>query len=219
MNFVEIKELHPYVLRCLTKFGLEATIKINSYSNKSIIKSTSNHVSIMEKSVLEKANKQDKQFHFNHRSLFHYNNITVLVNNMPVNNDDFYQRIIELVDMINKGANAASDAILKNEKLLEMTEITHNQNTRLEQLISTIDNTLDILELEQQKRVNEKSKVMSELIESMHKNFHHLGLTEQQEEQLMQLIINTDAKMQTILDKNEETEQRIEMVKVLINIS
>lgn len=212
------KDLSSFILEFIEGFGLEGILKINTNTSKPLYESNYQCSEEMVKHVFDKAENIAAQYHYHQKSIFKYRSITLLINNMPIKNKEFYGRLKEIIAMVVDGSNFTVDALKSELQRQLLVKDLQKQNNKLHQLMQTVEKMIELSEKEHHQAILEKAKIMSEHIEILHDSFLHLGLSDNQENKLISQSLETDEKMQKIFDKSKEYEERFNMLKALIRL-
>lgn len=131
----------------------------------------------LEISVLGHVVNNGRIFQFSTRSAFNYGYVTILVNNMPVDDEERSGRIRDNVALLAEGADARLKAI--------ETELqAQRRRSGIENALPTLYSTLDGVQANYRRNCFELTQIMIEFQEALTKAFVTLGLTESQEEEV-----------------------------------
>ena len=137
---------------------------------------------------------------------------------MPTGDESKYGRLKDNLSSVLQGVTKQLEAIWEHKKFLRLMLKQQQQNNKLSDLVSTIESVLEIIEGQQHHYQETNKAIMNKLLEKVQQSFYHLGLTENQEQQLLGMVTDTDNEIQELFDKNLELEQRIAMLRSLINL-
>lgn len=129
----------------------------------------------LEVSVLNHVSQAGRIFQFSNRCVFNYGQVTVLINNMPVADEERCGRIRDNVAILAEGADARLRAI----------EVEQSNRRRQDGVVRALPQVHDALELVQanyRRNCFELTQHMVEFEERLLKSYVHLGLTESQED-------------------------------------
>lgn len=157
----------------------------------------------LEVAILNHVRESGRIFQFKSRCVFNYGHVTVMVNNMPVDDEERCGRIRDNGAILAEGADARLKAI----------EIEQDSRRRQQGVLAALPRVYSALEAVQvnyRRNCFELTQLMIEYQEQLIKSFVHLGLTESQEEALnsaaadfSQSMINTQDQSLAIVGELE----------------
>ncbi len=189
----------------LSVYGLNAIVGVFKDEGP-IFESNAGVVRSIEISVIEQIRKREGSiFNFGHRSAYSYSNITILVSNMPVDDEEKYGRFKDHIAMLAEGSNARIiSLIVENEK-------RKNEND-LQNLLSATGEALQAFDEQQCENHGEIEKIMGLLSADVEASFFSLGLTDQQERSLMTIIHESEKRAKNLFEKDQSLHQNLETI-------
>ncbi|MCX7173240.1 MAG: response regulator [Proteobacteria bacterium] len=157
----------------------------------------------LEVSVVNHLRNMDRIFEFKTRSVFNFDKVTILVNNMPLENPDFCGRIRDNLAIAAQGADGKLNA-------LEVAEINHRNQQGVLDALDAVRSTLSHLG---EMRLNDKkasSEIIYELQEELARSFVTLGLTTGQENHVEDLIKRYLGRFADLFDRGDEQQAMLE---------
>ena len=215
LNFVrktfecdDLKTLSGAVFEALDQYDLHGTIQYFDEKETLATYDSSGVAKPVEVQLLELARVKGRIFNFNQRSIFNFENSSLLIKNMP-EDEDKKGRFLDHLCMLMEGLNARFLAISQNIKVQE------NAFKNKSLLESTKDSMMAI-----QEGVQVQSKqavfVSQQLIHQLEQDFLSLGLDEDQEKYLVSLIEKNMQKIADIYGNNDHVDEFFgKMVEVL----
>ena len=157
----------------------------------------------LEVSVIGHARDMGRIFEFKNRCVFNFGRITILVNNMPLDNPDFCGRIRDHLAVAADGADGRLYS-------LEIEEAHLRNRQGVMDALDSIHITLGSLgEMHQRDKVL-TSTLMYDLDQELTKSFVNLGLSGAQEDFVSELIHRYIDRFATIFDRGEEQRLMLE---------
>jgi CheY-like chemotaxis protein len=165
--------LAKMVMDAMQEYGSTCLVQIRVPTGTSTF-TQQGPASPLEESVFGMVHGLERIFQFKSRMIVNYEHVSLLVNNLPIDNPDLCGRIRDNAAYITEGAEASAQAILQREEA----------EARAEQLQRVTQRTLDALEnLREQYRKQQRDTrlILYSLTEKMDKTYISLGLTDGQE--------------------------------------
>lgn len=206
-------ELAASILAALRDYDLDAAVQLRLLSETLTLSRNGRNLSL-EASVLNHVRDSGRIFQFRTRCAFNYGHVTLLVNNMPVDDGDRAGRIRDNVALLAEGADARLKAI-------ETDIVAQRRREGIETALPTLYSTLDQVQVNYRRNCFELTQVMIEYQETLTKAFVHLGLSESQEEHLSEManafmgrVVGTqDASLQIVGDLSRLADDLKELLK------
>lgn len=158
----------------------------------------------LESSVLNHVSTAGRIFQFKSRCVFNYGRVTLMINNLPLDDVERCGRIRDNGALLAEGADARLKAI-------EAELAAQRRQAGIEAALPRVYGTLDAVQGNYRRNCFELTQVMIEFQESLMKSFVHLGLSESQEELLtamagefMQRMVGTQDESLVIVGQLEE---------------
>jgi DNA-binding response OmpR family regulator len=154
----------------------------------------------LEESIIVNSKDRGRIFSFGNRLVVNYENASLLVTNMPVEDDDFCGRIRDHAATLAEAAEAAVENInLRTEAIIRADELRDLANTSSKAIEALRGSYHDMqfatrLELE----------AMTDSIEGM---YVHLGLTDKQENTISNTARDAVERVLTLLERSKELDQ------------
>ena len=156
----------------------------------------------LDQEILERLNMLERIIDFGKRSLYNFENISLLIKDMPVDDEGLYGRIKDNVCLILEAADAKIVGI-NNELILQK----HNQ--AITKAIETSRVTLKEIEASFQNNAKMNASIMFKLKEQIEDCFIQLGLSESQELEISNIIDDADRESTALYDSGLQIEDRI----------
>jgi CheY-like chemotaxis protein len=172
----DANELALAVIDAMRQYDLQAAVQMR-LGDEVLSLSQNGHNVPLEVSVLNHVKDSGRIFQFKSRCVFNYGRVTLMVNNMPLDDADRCGRIRDNGALLAEGADARLKAI-------ETDILAQNRRSGIEGALPRLYSTLDEVQNNYRRNCFELTQVMIDFQEALTKAFIHLGLMEKQEEQV-----------------------------------
>lgn len=194
----DFTQLTREVFEALGQFELNSTIQYYDGGTKLETFDSSGLFKPVEAELLELARAKGRIFNFNRRSIFNFSHCSLLIKNMPTE-EDKYGRFLDHLCLLMEGQNARTQAILKEQRI----HAHALQNSRL--LENTKQAMLEVnSSIQQQKQ--QAIAITDDLMEQLEKDLLLLGLDEDQEKYLVGLVDKKVSELSNLFDEQEVIE-------------
>ncbi len=171
-----LDELAAALLEAMQQYDLQAAVQMRMGDMVLTLSPNGRNVPL-EVSVLNHVRESGRIFQFKSRCVFNYGHVTLLVNNMPLEDADRCGRIRDNGALLAEGADARLKAI-------ETEILAQQRRAGIESALPRLYSTLDGVQNNYRRNCFELTQVMIDFQEALTKAFIHLGLMERQEELL-----------------------------------
>lgn len=154
----------------------------------------------LEISVLDHVRTLGRMFEFKTRSVINFDRVTIMVSDMPLNDPDFCGRIRDNLSIAAQGADARLAAM--ETSLSERKRFDANRKA-----LEKIRNTISELGGADRAQRGMTARLSEELLETLTKSFVRLGLTDNQEHFLTDLVQGHIAEMLAATDQSARTQE------------
>lgn len=169
-------ELASALLDAMQQYDLQAAVQMR-LGDEVLTVSHNGHNLPLEVSVLNHVRESGRIFQFRSRCVFNYGHVTLMVNNMPLDDVERSGRIRDNGALLAEGADARLRAI-------EAESLAIRRRAGIEGALPRLYSTLDGVQTNYRRNCFELTQVMIDFQEDLTKAFVHLGLMERQEELL-----------------------------------
>ncbi|UCV16215.1 response regulator [Quatrionicoccus australiensis] len=202
-------ELAEALLESMRQYDLQAAVQVRLGEDMLSLSENGRDLPL-ETSVLNHVSHAGRIFQFKSRCVFNYGRVTLMVNNMPLDDADRCGRIRDNGALLAEGADARLKAI-------EVELSAQRRRSGIEAALPRVHATLDAVQGNYRRNCYELTQVMVEFQEALMKSYVHLGLTEGQEEQMtamagefMQRMVGTQDESLHIVGQLEELAHSLE---------
>ena len=196
-------KLATLIIDAVSKYSLNATIQLRAHSG--IVNASSGGlVPPLEQELLIRLKDQGRILEKGARLILNYGNASLLVKNTP-DDEVMRGRLRDHLALLAEGAGSRLNAISAIER----------ENERKEGLIRQIsDSLLELQDIqdEQRRHQNESIRMIDEMLQNLEQSFMTWGLTEEQEQNLIQIVEAGLNKSLDHYEKSTKTENRFEEV-------
>lgn len=197
-----VDELASAVIDAMQQYDLQAAVQMRLGDESFSLSHNGRNVPL-EVSVLNHVRESGRIFQFKSRCVFNYGRVTLMVNNMPLEDADRCGRIRDNGALLAEGADARLKAI-------EAELLASRRRAGIEAALPRLYSTLDDVQGNYRRNCFELTQVMIDFQESLTKAFIHLGLMERQEEQLSNMANEFMLRMVGTQDASQEIVHRLE---------
>ncbi len=187
-----ISELAHAIIHAIGQYDLQSATQIVMNGEAYTLSNQGENIPL-EVSVLNHLRTQGRIFAFKNRSVYNYGAVTVVINNMPLEDPDRCGRIRDNLAILAEGADARVQAIA-------LEQSNRAKQAGIERALSMIRLTIARLRQNQREQGFQSVALINEMHQELIKSFIHLGLTEGQESFLTDLIQHF---MDRLLDQNQ----------------
>ena len=198
------EEIAGELLELLRRYRLEGVVQTRIGSDMETISAAGKNLPL-EVAVIEHVRDQGRIFEFRRRSVHNFERVTLMINNLPLEDPDYCGRLRDHLSVAAQGADSRLKALLAEHSSRRA------QAAILDALDSISETMLELQSAEERKTV-ESSTLMVELQKALLDSFYRLGLTDNQEKFLQELVGEFMARMAVQLSSGaqiKETLQRL----------
>jgi CheY-like chemotaxis protein len=207
-----IDELANALIDAMRQYDLQAAVQLR-LGDETLSLSQNGHNVPLEVSVLNHVSKSGRIFQFKSRCVFNYGGVTLMINNMPLEDAEKCGRIRDNGALLTEGADARLRAI-------ESDLLARRRREGIEKALPRLYGTLDGVQENYRRNCFELTQVMIDFQETLTKAFVHLGLMEKQEQHvsnlandfMMRVVGTQDASLEIV----GELERLADDLKVLL---
>lgn len=189
-----VPEVGRTMLDAMQQWDLQAAVQLRIGAETHTV--SHNGVDLpLEVNILNHVRDSGRIFQFKSRCVFNYGSVTLMVNNMPVEDAERCGRIRDNGALLAEGADARLKAIEHEMLAVERQEV-------IEATLPRVQETLDMVQDNYRHNCFQLTQVMIEFQEALMKTFVNLGLTETQEDKLTTMA---DAYMQRMVGTQDQS--------------
>ncbi|OUR63828.1 hypothetical protein A9Q79_08715 [Methylophaga sp. 42_25_T18] len=159
-----------------------------------------------EETVFELLHGKGRFIDFGRRTAMNYDNLSIIVNNMPVEDEEKYGRIKDNMGVMGEAIEARTIA-LENE--LQLEERKH----ALDALMVRAEQIIDEIKTEHADNSDKNEQILTDLLEDIEDAFLRLGLSEAQESDLISLLHKAQKDSTRLYDTGLDLDAKLASIK------
>ncbi len=157
----------------------------------------------LEVSVIEHVRSQGRIFEFRRRSVHNFERVTLMVNNLPLEDPDYCGRLRDHLSV-------AAQVVDSRLKALQTEEASRRAQAGILLALESVSDTIMELHETHQDNTAASSKLINELQGTLLDSFYRLGLTDSQEKFLQNMVGDFMTRMADLLSRGAETQEKLQ---------
>lgn len=202
INWYDEKDIAAGTLELLRQFSVDGVVQTR-VGDRIHTASAAGTDLPLEVSVLNHVRTMDRIFEFRNRGVYNYGHITIMVNNMPVDDAVLCGRIRDNLAMAAQGAASRLEA-------LETEESNRRNQEAVLQAVNAIQTTLDSLNQANLQNRYELSQMIYQFEQTLSRTFVRLGLADSQEREIEAKVGEFTRQLVDQMDQSEGLQQSLE---------
>lgn len=186
----------------LQSFGLNSCIQLRTHQGRHNY-SCKGQLKPLEIELLTQAEFSDRIIHLGNKSIFNTAHVSLLIKNMPIENQDLYGRLNDHIAIALKGSNEW----VATYRLKECENST--REVKVSNSISLLRDELRDIDISFSNYGHEIRHLVDNLIIELEQDMIAVGLTEDQEERLLSIIKDNRTRIEDLQDMSDEMERRL----------
>lgn len=188
-----LDELGMRMFQALQSYGISCSLQLRSqFSVKNM--EANGMAKSLESRLLSEMKDQGRYVDFAHRSVMNYESVSLLVKNMPIDDEKKYGAIKDNVFSLLQGADARIKALDTLESLALEKNLVRSLTLKMKDLMSSIDDSY-------QGVMKDIAGVVEDMADSIETSMQYLGMDEAQEKSLQATIEQAIANTTTIFNE------------------
>ena len=175
-----LDELGMRLFQALKSYGINCSLQLRSQFSVKNMEANGMEKSLESKLLLEMKD-QGRYVDFGHRSVMNYGAVSLLVKNMPVDDEKKYGAIKDNVFSLLQGADARIQALDTLGILALEKDLVRSLTIKMKDMMSTVD-------VSYQGVMRGIANIVEEMAENIETSMHHLGMDEAQERSLNAIV-------------------------------
>ena len=192
------------VLSTFSSYGLEASVKIHGEQGTASF-SPNGPCLPLEDSVLTNMSRQGRLFEFGSRTSCSYEHITIIVKSDAQADPERHGRMKDNLAWLAEGANARVVA-------LDSTASVAKQHAALMQLTASVSKSLQGIDQRHRDQGARNSQIFQELQTNFDRSMLTLGVTQSQEEELANMLLDAANQARALYDEGLEIGSHMENI-------
>lgn len=189
------REIAEGLLELLRRYRLEGVVQTRTGDEVLTVSAAGTDLPL-EVSIIEHVRKQGRIFEFSRRSVHNFERVTLMINNLPVDDPDFCGRLRDHLSVAAQGTDSRLKAIQAEQGVLTA--------------LSSVGSTLMELRDAHQRNATDSTRLISALQETLLNSFYKLGLTDNQERFLQNLVSDFTGRMAEQLNRGLRTQETLQ---------
>lgn len=177
---VDVQGLARHCLNTLHEWQLEATVRINQQAGINTF-NANGPASPLEISIMDKAALSGRIFSLRSHMVINYPFLSILVRNMPVDDEDRCGRLRDYVAIIAEASSGRAE-------VLHDGQVWREQTTTLANVVRGTQGAVALVEATYRQRRAATVAVLQAMQQSLGSGYAHIGLTDEQEEALTSIV-------------------------------
>jgi CheY-like chemotaxis protein len=179
-NCNNLDELGMRLFQALKAYGINCSLQLRSQFSVKNMEANGMEKSL-ESNLLLEMKDQGRYVDFGHRSVMNYGAVSLLVKNMPVDDEKKYGAIKDNVFSLLQGADARIQALDTLGILALEKDLVRSLTIKMKDMMSTVD-------VSYQGVMRDIANIVEEMADNIEASMHHLGMDEIQEKSLNTII-------------------------------
>lgn len=191
------------LLKACAEYGVSSMIQIR-HAHGALSMTQSGEASELESSILDSSAVMGRIFQFSNRMVVNYNNVTILVSDLP-DDADIRGRIRDNVAILAESAQSMSETVVLRSESARRANML--QRASLQSMAAV--GRLREMYRRQQTDTRIKLQFLTDRIE---KTYVHLGLTDTQEDSLSNCVLEGSEEILALFARSDEFEREFSMI-------
>jgi len=183
------------LLELMRRYRLEGVVQTRN-GNEFLTVSVAGTDLPLEVSIIEHVREQGRIFEFSRRSVHNFERITLMINNLPIEDPDFCGRLRDHLSVAAQGADSRLKAIQSENGVLAA--------------LAGVGHTLMELRDAHQRNSADSTHLIAALQDTLLNSFYKLGLTDNQEKFLQNMVSDFMTRMAELLDRGLHTQETLQ---------
>ncbi|MFT4906654.1 MAG: CheY-like chemotaxis protein [Oleispira sp.] len=203
-----LDELGMRVFQALKSYGISCSLQLRSqFAIKDM--EANGMAKSLESKLLSEMKDQGRYVDFGHRSVMNYESVSLLVKNMPIDDEKKYGAIKDNVFSLLQGADARVQALDTLESLALEKNLVRSLTIKMKDLMSSVDESY-------QGVMKDIATVVEDMADNIESSMQYLGMDEAQEASLQATIEKAISSTNKIFNEGLSLDQ--DLHKFLVHI-
>lgn len=177
-----LDEVGMRLFQALRSYGVHTSLQMRSqYGIKNM--EANGMAKELESAMLMECRDSGRYVDFGKRSIMNYGSVSLLVKNMPVDDDHKYGAIKDNVFSLLQGVDARVQALDMQKSLQFETELVNQMAVRMRELVSSVDDGY-------QNVMRQIASIVDTMSEGVENRLQFLGMDEYQEKAILEIMYN-----------------------------
>ncbi|RDH86193.1 MAG: hypothetical protein DIZ78_08370 [endosymbiont of Escarpia spicata] len=207
----DFTELGQQVFSVLDEYGLSGSL-ILKQQQETLFITKDGLDRPLEQSVLEGLVGGQRIFEFGSRAVFNGERASLLIRSMPHDDGEKVGRLKDTLAVLIEGVDARIKGIETEQKL-------YRRQQDLSEVIEMARQSLAGIDSQHKQQRIENAQILSDMGTGIEKSFMHLGLSGEQEEALMEMITETEAKTDALYEAGQALDEQFRNIMLRLKSS
>jgi CheY-like chemotaxis protein/cell division protein ZapA (FtsZ GTPase activity inhibitor) len=196
------QEIAEGLLELLQRYRLDGVVQTRMVQGTQTLSAAGTNLPL-EISVIDHVRKLGRIFEFRKRSVHNFERITLMVNDLPLNDPEYCGRLRDHLSV-------AAQSVDSRLKAIETDEANRRSQAGILLALESVSETIMALHDAHQRDSAESATLMISLQESLVNSFFRLGLTEGQESFLQNMVGDFMKRMAELQNRGVETQTTLQ---------
>ena len=192
------EEIASGLIELMQRYRLESVVQTR-VGNDTQTQSSEGRNLPLEVAVIDHVRNQGRIFEFRRRSVHNFERVTLMINNLPLEDPDFCGRLRDHLSVAAQGADSRLKAI-------QTESLSRRAQEGILSALEEVGNTIMELREAHQHNSVASSKLVVDLQDTLLDSFYRLGLTDNQEKFLQDMVSDFINQMLALLNQGEQTQ-------------
>ena len=196
------EEIASGLIELMQRYRLESVVQTR-VGNDTQTQSSEGRNLPLEVAVIDHVRNQGRIFEFRRRSVHNFERVTLMINNLPLEDPDFCGRLRDHLSVAAQGADSRLKAI-------QTESLSRRAQEGILSALEEVGNTIMELREAHQHNSVASSKLVVDLQDTLLDSFYRLGLTDNQEKFLQNMVGDFMTRMVDLLDRGTVTQATLQ---------
>lgn len=196
------QEIAEGLLELMQRYKLDGVVQTRSNHGSLTLSKAGTNLPL-ETSVINHVQNMGRIFEFHSRSVHNFERVSLMVNNLPLNDPEFCGRLRDNLSVAAQGADSRLQAI-------ETEEANRRNQAGILEVLASVRETISAMHQAHVQDRAASSTLMLALAQDLEKSFIHLGMTDNQERMMENLVGDFMKRLVELLDRGEETQEAMQ---------
>ncbi|WP_305074159.1 response regulator [Propionivibrio sp.] len=189
------REIADELLELLRRYRLDGVVQTRA-GDQALTVSAAGVDLPLEVAIIEHVRKQGRIFEFSRRSVHNFERVTLMINNLPLEDPDYCGRLRDHLSVAAQGVDSRLKAMQDEQGI--------------QSALTSVNNTLRELRDAHQRNAADSTLLINALQDTLLNSFYKLGLTDNQERFLQNMVSDFMARMAELLNRGLHTQETLQ---------
>ena len=189
------REVAEGLLELMQRYRLDGVVQTRGGDEALTISAAGTNLPL-EESIIEHVRNQGRIFEFSRRSVHNFERVTLMINNLPIEDPEFCGRLRDHLSVAAQGADSRLKALQDERGVLAA--------------LASVGTTLMELRDAHQRNSTDSTVLITALQDTLLNSFYKLGLTDNQERFLQNMVGDFMSRMAELLNRGLHTQETLQ---------